>query len=177
MNILISFADNNFEAGRPNGTLNNWSVDVVFESMADRFENEAVFCLLNVEGLGNTMIAGEVKVEDIFKVMPFDNEIVAVKLPIEVLNEIADYISASGGEPISGATFSDNEIKITNYSEGSAYFWVITSDYLMNGGDNMKFFEKRTETIYLDALMRDVMLKFAEKSDTLVWKDDKRIHF
>ena len=52
---------------------------------------------------------------------------------------------------------------------------MVTSDYLMNGGDNMTFFSKRTKEVYLGKLMRDVMIDAVKEQDTLHWNNEQRI--
>jgi hypothetical protein len=53
--------------------------------------------------------------------------------------------------------------------------WVLTSDYLMNGGDNMTFFEKKVSVVYPNELLRDVFIQMAKKQKPLVWSDELRI--
>ena len=85
---------------------------------------------------------GEITKGDIYKLMPFDNELVWVKLPIEVLKDIEDYLMTKGGEPVSNANMSNSNLAINGIRKETTHFWVITSDYLMNGGDKMDFFKQ-----------------------------------
>jgi 2',3'-cyclic-nucleotide 2'-phosphodiesterase (5'-nucleotidase family) len=175
MNVVIGYAPNNFERNRPNGSLNNWAADAVAQSMLAKLEERPFMCLLNVGGLRNSINKGPVTIGDIFKVMPFDNEVVAVELPIEVLAEIERYLLNKDGEPIANALFKNREINISSLQEDASSFWVVTSDYLMNGGDKMTFFAKRTQELYLGKLMRDVMIDAVIKQDTLHWNNEQRI--
>ncbi len=175
MNVIIGFAPMDFERSRPNGSLNNWAADVVGQSMITELEGKPFICLLNVGGLRNSINKGPVTIGDIFKVMPFDNEVVAVELPSFVLPEIELYLLNKDGEPISNAVFRDGKLDIPSLEENSPSFWVVTSDYLMNGGDNMTFFAKRTQEVYLGKLMRDVMIDAVIFQDTLQWNDQQRI--
>ena len=54
-------------------------------------------------------------------------------------------------------------------------FWVITSDYLMKGGDNMEFFKKRTETNLTGKLMRDALITEAREQKELYVDTTMRI--
>jgi 5'-nucleotidase len=54
-------------------------------------------------------------------------------------------------------------------------FWVVTSDYLMNGGDKMVFFEKRSEVVQTGELFRDVLIQFAESTPVLSSNTEMRI--
>lgn len=177
MNVVIGYASKDFERNRPNGSLNNWAADVIGKSMSSKLKDIPFICLLNVGGLRNSINKGPVTIGDIFKVMPFDNEVVAVELPVNVIQEIEHYLLDKDGEPISNAQFKDSKLEIFSMDENATSFWVVTSDYLMNGGDNMTFFSKRTKEVYLGKLMRDVMIDAVREQDTLNWNNQHRIIF
>ncbi len=175
---IIAFSPNNFTKGRPGGSLNNWSADAILNHQLKSKDKVApVFCLLNVGGLRNPISKGDVTTGDIYKLMPFDNEIVWVEMPLSTILEIEAYLKKSGGEPIAGATITDGKLRLEGADRGTKSYWIITSDYLMNGGDKMTFFEKRLSVEYPGVLMRDAMLEVAKDQDTLIWNDENRIAF
>jgi 2',3'-cyclic-nucleotide 2'-phosphodiesterase (5'-nucleotidase family) len=139
--------------------------------------SEPTFCLLNNGGIRSTLNKGEITKGDIYKLMPFDNELVWVKLPIEVLKDITDYLITKGGEPISNAKLSNSNLEINGMRKESTHFWVITSDYLMNGADNMRFFKKRVEVMYPQKLLRDALLEEAKNQGTLISVNENRMNF
>ena len=177
MKEVIAHATKSFERGKPNGALNNWSADVVLSIGRKSVSDEVpVFCLLNWGGLRNSISAGNVLLEDIFKLMPFDNEIVVVKMPTDSLYKVEQYLIERNGEPIAGATLENGKLNFINTnSENTEFVYVVTSDYLMNGGDNMVFFEDRLSEIHTSVLMRDAMIAAAKIQKELVWNDEKRI--
>lgn len=179
MNSVIAYSKNDFTKGRPNGSLNNWATDAVFKQQVmdhEGMERSGPFiCLLNLGGLRNPLSKGEITLGDIYKLMPFDNEIVWVELPWEVGDDIAAYMNASGGEPIAGATVEGDSLLFSGYSTPAKTFWVITSDYLMNGGDKMTFFEKQVYSEYSGTLLRDALIEEAQMQDTLIYNDEPRI--
>ena len=98
---VIAHADHDFTKGRPNGTLNNWATDALLDNQLRTSKGQRqVMSLLNVGGLRNPISKGDVTVGDIFKLMPFDNNVVWVEMPIEVLPEIEAYLRKRGGEPV-----------------------------------------------------------------------------
>lgn len=176
MNVVIAKAENDFIAARPNSNMGNWVADALFANQTKHVRLAApTFCLLNTGGIRSTINKGDVTIGDMYKVMPFDNEIVWVQLPISVLPEIEAYIKQSGGEPISHATIEKGKILINGMTENSTHFWVITSDYLMNGGDKMNFFAKRTDVSLKGKLMRDALIEEAKFQGTLVNDTTSRI--
>ncbi|MFT5779960.1 MAG: 2',3'-cyclic-nucleotide 2'-phosphodiesterase (5'-nucleotidase family) [Crocinitomicaceae bacterium] len=176
MEVVIAHAEKDFIKGRPSGSLNNWAAEAVLHSQLRTTEFDApVFSLLNVGGLRNTINSGDVTLGDIFKVMPFDNELVCVEMPIESLEEIQAYLIKTGGEPIAGAKIVAGKLLIDDQDDQTEKFWIITSDYLLNGGDHMDFFQKRTNVRYPNILLRDAMIEEAKRQKTLFWDDENRI--
>jgi hypothetical protein len=94
-----------------------------------------------------------------------------------VLKDIEDYLLTKGGEPISNATMKASNLEINGIRKESTHFWVITSDYLMNGGDNMRFFEKRVDVMYPQKLLRDALLEEAKNHGTLISVNENRMNF
>jgi hypothetical protein len=60
-------------------------------------------------------------------------------------------------------------------NDRSTHFWVITSDYLANGGDQMSFFQDAVERQNKKVLLREVFIQACIKQGTLVTSNDKRI--
>lgn len=176
MSKIIAYAEQAFETGRPSGSLNNWAADALLESqIANARLSAPTFSLLNVGGLRNTINIGDVTLGDIFKIMPFDNEIVWVEMPVEALADIAAYLKASGGEPIAGAFLKNGVLMVDGMNEETKTVWIITSDYLMNGGDKMNFFTKKISVSHTNELLRDAFIREAERQKMLVWSNETRI--
>lgn len=178
MNEVIAIADTNFIVERPCGNLNNWVADAIFvgETKTVRM-SIPIFCLLNTGGIRATINKGNVTTGDIFKIAPFDNEIVWVKMPISSLPKIAEYLKKSGGEPLSNAKLINGILTLNSQKEGATEVIIITSDYLANGGDNMSFFQDRIELTPTGRLLRDVLIQEARIQGTLQSNLENRISF
>jgi 2',3'-cyclic-nucleotide 2'-phosphodiesterase (5'-nucleotidase family) len=168
MNLVIGFSEENLAKGRPCSYLNNWVADALLKDQ-DSLSNQLIpnISLLNVGGLRSTINSGEITVGDIFTLMPFDNLVVWVKMPISSLTEIALYLKTSGGEPIGNAILTNSLLNLEKRIENTDFFWIVTSDYLMNGGDNMSFFDRKLEVIYTDKLLRDSFLDQVKEQGNL----------
>jgi len=168
MSEIIAYSDTNFVPERPNGNLNDWMAQAVLVNQTKNVRlSMPVMCLLNFGGLRSTINKGEVTLGDIYKVSPFDNKVVWVTLPREVLPEIETYLTKSGGEPLAGATFKNGVLTLNETNAGQSEFIVITSDFLANGGDKMYFFQKATQTMNTDKLLRDCLIEEAKSQRTL----------
>ena len=176
MNQVIGFSKENFEIQRPSSSLMNWCADAIFANQTKNVKlAQPIFCLLNTGGLRSTIGKGTVSIGDIYKLMPFDNTIVWVELPISSITEIEKYLSQSGGEPIANAKLENGKLLINGNNEKMTHFWVLTSDYLMNGGDKMSFFEQRTNAIMNGKLLRNAFIEEVKSQDTLIFNEELRI--
>lgn len=172
---VIAVAPNDFTRDRPNGTLNNWTCDALMDVFSAQLVDGGLpaMALLNHGGLRNPISKGEVTLGDIFKLMPFDNEVVIVTLPVDALEEMRTYIETSGGEALGGVKLIQGSW-IFDEPMNANEIRVVTSDYLMNGGDHMDFFARKTSVKYTGVLLRDAFIQFARKQQNLHWNNEER---
>tara|TARA_Y100001978_G_C23695177_1_gene437085 strand:- start:1734 stop:2447 length:714 start_codon:yes stop_codon:yes gene_type:complete len=177
MDIEIAKSEANYIVERPCSNLMNWMADAVFLNQTKNSKlSYPIFCLLNTGGIRASLGIGPVTLGDIYKLMPFDNSIVWVKLPIKELSAIESYITESGGEPISNIYIKNGRIEFKGFDRSKATeFWVITSDYLLSGGDRMDFFQKGTEIIHTNILIRDALIEEVKIQGVLINDERKRI--
>ncbi|OBQ36683.1 MAG: hypothetical protein AN484_25520 [Aphanizomenon flos-aquae WA102] len=97
MGEVLAHSNFNLIAQRPSSSLMNWVADAVFANQTKTVRlSTPTFCLLNTGGIRNTLNIGDITLGDMFKLMPFDIEIVWVQFPAEVLPEIERAILKSG---------------------------------------------------------------------------------
>lgn len=166
--------------GRPNSTLGFWICDQLILQAKQKpvFQHEPLVAFINIGGLRADLPKGQITVGDIYKVMPFDNRVVYLKLSLDKIPEIETYLKEKGGEPIGGFTvqkgkvvFPDDQAKERNY------FWVVTSDFLANGGDNMFFFNNPLERIDTTILFRDFIIEAVKKEQKITFSAQERINW
>lgn len=176
MSEVVSYAEVDFINQRPSGNLGNLMADIILAKGQEMLPKEKVICLINFGGLRAPISKGNVTLGDLFKVMPFDNQLVLLKMPASSITQIRDYLLKSGGEPIAGFKIDQQAIYDENGNPWKeADFWVVTSDYLMNGGDKMDFFQQRTETINNGILFRNVIIEYAKAHKILTNRIEDRI--
>lgn len=166
-------------AQRPSSNLGNWTCDLLLQFGIDSLglEKEPVISLYNVGGLRAAITVGPITNGTIFQVMPFDNVVVAVKIPVAVLPEMLAYLKTKGGEPIGGFQIVGGELVLPKTVAEKGYVWIVTSDFLMNGGDNMTFLGKYTEKKECNKTIRNVLFDGVAKSPTLEIAAEERITF
>lgn len=169
MDVQVAKSEVDFIVKRPSSNLMNWMADAVFSNQTKNVKlSYPTFCLLNTGGIRSSIGIGPISLGDLYKLMPFDNSIVWVRMPIAELESIESYIAQTGGEPISNISIVNDRIEFNGFDRTkSKQFWVITSDYLYNGGDHMEFFQRGLETIETNTLIRDAIIEEARLQGTL----------
>ena len=76
MNEVLCYSKLEMNKGKPESLLGNFVSDLCLE----QFSNEADICIMNNGGLRNILPKGNVTKGDIYKLMPFENELVVVEL-------------------------------------------------------------------------------------------------
>lgn len=137
--------------------------------------------LLNHGGIRAGLPAGPVTMRNAFEVMPFENEMLVATLTGPQAQEMVNYLAIAGrAHPIDGLQIvlkSDKSLKSALIQgrpiDIDASYNVLTSDYLHNGGDSMDFF-KGTPATAIDYKIRNAMIDYLRKTDTLKTARDDR---
>lgn len=176
MNEIIGYSEVDFYVARPSSNLMNWVADAIFVNQTKNIRlNQPVICLLNTGGIRSSIGKGNVTIGDLFKIMPFENTLVWVELPTSVIPEIEDYLKKSGGEPIANCKLIKGKLEINGMRDNSSHLWILTSDYLFNGGDKMDFFKKKTNVNFTGKLLRDLLIEEVKAQGTLVENREFRV--
>jgi 2',3'-cyclic-nucleotide 2'-phosphodiesterase (5'-nucleotidase family) len=176
MGEVIGKADTSFEVVIPSSNLMNWATDALLlqETQTVRMA-EPVICILNAGGLRASLNKGPITVGDVFKLMPFDNSVAWVRLPVSRIEAIETFMkNQSKGVPLANARFEKGKLTIQGLNETHTHFWVITSDYLAQGGDKMTFFLTPESLQLKPKNLRDVFIEEVKRQGTLVNNTEKR---
>ncbi len=164
------------ERGTPEGLLNNFVADLVFDIGKDLYQpddDKAIdFCLLNYGGLRVPLPKGEITYERVFELLPFENEMVVVTISGQKTRQLFEYLAAAErGMPVSGIrlTIKDDEpyemlIQEEEFDINRSYK-VLTSDYLAGGGDLMNFFLQPINYELLGIRVRDAIIMHMQQVD------------
>ncbi|MBU2526111.1 MAG: 5'-nucleotidase C-terminal domain-containing protein [Bacteroidetes bacterium] len=176
----------NKSEGQLETRLGNWFADALMAQanfvLKQRLGKSADAGLFNHGGIRNILAKGDVKVADIYGVMPFENALVALELTSDQMLALATYlVQSKTAHPIWGLQLTmDHSGVLKNFliqqkpiQENKTY-WVVTNDYLMNGGDQMNFFKNPVLVLYLDYKVRNALIDYLDKTDTIYTKIDGR---
>jgi 2',3'-cyclic-nucleotide 2'-phosphodiesterase (5'-nucleotidase family) len=172
MNVELILSEGEFKKAQPEGSLGNLVCDVLMQ-FAKNKNYQADLCLLNNGGLRIPVIyKGPVSVRTVYELMPFENQLLMVKISGKQFYELMKMIAASGGAPVAGIemVIQDSNIQ-TLLVQGKPFdeaktYWVLTSDYLANGGDKYEALKNPIEKIDLKKLIRDALIEMFDKMDT-----------
>lgn len=165
--------------GEYNTAIGNMMADAVYEESNALFKSRTGenidFVLLNHGGIRAIISKGNVSKRTAYQVMPFDNSVVVVKLKGSEVRKLIDYLAkAKRAHPISQLQLvlnSDSTINSVSLNEKALDFNktynVATNDYLYNGGDRMDFFKTNDSLYVLDYKIRNVLIDYFTKIDTL----------
>ena len=160
--------------------IGNLLAEITFElgnPVFQKRENKTIdICLLNHGGIRAVIPKGDVTTRTAFEVMPFENSLIIVGLTGKEIKTLAEYIiKEKKPHPFYGmkiyidkSTSAINKIEINNQPlDENRMYYVGTSDYLANGGDNMTFFKESKIKFDMDYKLRNMMIDYFKKVDTI----------
>lgn len=171
MYAVIAHAEDAFIKADLESTLGNIFCDgVLYETkkLLGKDSANVNVAIFNKGGLRNSLPKGDITIGNIFELMPFDNEVVLLKLSGSQFKDMLDKIIEKGGIPVGGLRMEIKGTTPTNVTVNGKPFdvtndyWVVTSDYLANGGDSYNFFKNAKERKIMNALLRNVMINYCE---------------
>jgi len=181
MNTVLSYAPETYTKndGEYNTAIGNLMADVIYSEgnpiFNKRTNNNIDIVLLNHGGIRSIISKGNITTKTAFEVMPFENSIVVVALKGVQIDSMIGYLKqAKRAHPISGMELQMN--KDFNIKKAlvqgkpvkkDQIYYVATSDYLFDGGDRMRFFKPNEGSYYLDYKIRNAMLDYFKKTDTI----------
>ncbi|MCB0461085.1 MAG: 5'-nucleotidase [Flavobacteriaceae bacterium] len=165
--------------GDLNTAIGNLMADAVLEEANPVFESRTGkkinMVLLNHGGIRAILSKGNVTTRTAYEIMPFENSVVVASLKGTHINEMIAYLQkAKRAHPISGLSIKLNnnyeliEAKINdNAIDENKTYYVATNDYLYSGGDSMDFFQQSDSLYVLDYKIRNVLIDYFSKKDTI----------
>ncbi|MEC5393806.1 5'-nucleotidase [Bergeyella sp. RCAD1439] len=138
--------------------------------------------VINIGGIRTSIGQGDILLKHVYEVMPFENEVVIMKMSGKDLEGLFQYyLETQKNNPVSGFLIETENKKITQALINGApinpnqTYYIATSDYLAFGGDNMRFFS-RGEMINTGIKLRDLFIeKFKENPEVKTPKDIRLI--
>lgn len=188
MNTKISHTSVDLTKQGDDSNLGNLLADFTFEgaddwAKANGIENGVDGAVINIGGIRTTIGAGDILTKQIYEVMPFENEVIIMKMKGSDLQGLFDYyLKTLKNNPVSHIVIETDTDKITNQLingkpiDVNKTYYIATSDYLALGGDNMDYF-KKGEMISTGIKLRDLFLEKFKENPEIKVPTDLRLNF
>ena len=169
-------------------SLGNLMADICFKKgnkvLKNQINKKADFILLNYGGIRAPIPKGNITLKNAYKVMPFENELVLVKLSGFKVKELLTYLFKSkNAHPISNislklnnTSYQDVIINNRKFNENKNYY-ILTSNYLQQGGDKMNFFKSPILLYNTKYKIRTALIDYFKETDTLKTELDNRFSY
>ena len=187
MNTKLSHTSVDLNKSGDNSNLGNLLADYTFEGAAEWAKNNGIpsvdAALINVGGIRSSIGKGDILTKHIYEIMPFENEVIIVKMKGSDLTGLFQYyLKTQKNNPISHLYIeTDNGMNVKELVNGKMVepnkdYYIATSDYLALGGDNMTFFAKG-KMIPTGIKLRDLFLEKFKANPEIVPPTDIRLNF
>ena len=188
MNKVISHTSVDLNKQGDNSNLGNLLSDYTWEGADEWAKKNGIpggvdAAVINVGGIRSSIGKGDILTKHIYEVMPFENEVVIVKLKGSDLKGLFDYyLKTQKNNPVSRFYIeTDNGMTVKELVNGKMVepnnvYYIATSDYLALGGDNMAFFSKG-EVISTGIALRTLFLEKFQANPEITAPTDIRLNF
>lgn len=157
------------ESRAPESLLSNFLSDQLWLAAAEYTPEGVDLAIINFGGIRAPLPAGPLTVGDVYRIMPFENEMVVLELKASDLLIILKRIAEEGGEGVSNIRMDVQNGKITNLTiagkplDETQTYWVATIDYLADGNSGMTAFKDALQRIETHIKLRDAYISQIEK--------------
>jgi len=173
MSRVISISNEELTRAKPESKLTNLVADILLNSgkafcrlTGQDFVPDVAY--VNYGGLRVSLPRGTITVGNIYELMPFENEMVLLKLSGATMEQFVKQIAIRGGDGIAGMRLGIEGSQIGSLEIGERDFdknkdyWVVTNDYIAAGGDEMSMLINHKKLIATELKIRDLVIEAFE---------------
>lgn len=165
--------------GEFNTAIGNFMADAVYDQANPVFKSrtgkDIDMVILNHGGIRSILSKGNITARTAFELMPFENSLVVVALKGTQIDSLVSFLCKSkAAHPISKLKLTiDKNFEVVNATikgksiDDSKTYYVATNDYLYNGGSNMTFFKPNDSLYDLNYKIRNILIDYFKKVDTI----------
>lgn len=171
MNQVISISDEAMVTGKPESKLPNYIADAMLSIGKDfcvdnELSHSVDFAVMNQGGIRMGMPKGEITNGIMFEMLPFKNKLVILGMKGQDVLALLDQLAQRNGEGISGVKMGIKDGKAVDILlQGKTInpekvYYVISVDYLTDGGGGITAFANRETYRHLHKKLREEMIKY-----------------
>lgn len=163
INSTIAFSNVTMYKKQPESALGNLMTDAMKVYASKKFNTNVDAAFINYGSIRSYIPKGEIKLQTLYDLCPYDNFIVIQKIDGNKLHQLLDLIANKGGWPCSGIRM---KIKYRKASEilvngaqlnDTSVYTIAVSDYLAKGGEGCTMLkdiaQQNKNVLYKEALV------------------------
>ncbi|CAN5375883.1 hypothetical protein BH23BAC3_BH23BAC3_07370 [soil metagenome] len=181
MGVRIAEVAYPLEFGSPESKLGNLAADALRFRAARELRGFVHLSVIGESSFRLNFTEGTLTLGDVLEFMPYENHLVLLKLNGEMVYQLSQQIAERGGTPVSGMRFRLNDGKArqilvnSDILEYDREYWLATSNWVADGGDNFTAITKPLERIDYDVSIRDLYIEHFRNQRILSPETDGRI--
>lgn len=141
MGVKVAHVEEPINFEKPEGPLGNIVADALRFRAAGESRMFVHIGIIGQSSFKTSLREGTLTLGDVYEFMPYENHLVLLQLTGDQVQHLAAEIAQINGAPVSGMRFTIRDQKPTGLLVNSQVvdpkrtYWVATSSYLANGGD------------------------------------------
>lgn len=162
---VVGFAPQAMVKRKPECELSNWSADILKAAVEKEFGRPVDIALTNFGGIRVDMPQGDVLLDDILSMFPFNNYLTYVAIHGRDVRRLFEIIAGKGMEAVSGVEVTIQGRKLVDLKVGGQpvdddkIYGLATIDYLLNGGDDIFAKNNAEEVLISDKIVYDGIIE------------------
>lgn len=192
MQRVISVSDKEMVKDKPESALTNLLADLLMVEGSKNctdlgFSFIPDFAIQNYGSIRVPLPKGEITVGNIFELMPFENELVYVKLSGKQVARLISFLIEEEESCISGIRLKIKDKTATEIKIGGKplvlgnFYWIATSEFVAEGGDDFIIFKEKLDIKQSGIKIRDAIISYLEerqqKGELISVIPDGRIYY
>lgn len=184
LKLPVGYAAMDFVRRSPECELGDLLVDLMMRKTQELTGEKVDFGLLNKGGLRTDIPEGQILLDDIESMLPFNNRYCYVQTTGEELIHIMEFIAGKAPQIIGGARVVVADGLLKEFKIGgkdvdpAALYGVATLDFLLDGGDGISVARNAKKLIITDMLpktaLREYVCELTARGDSLKYSTDGR---
>ncbi len=181
MNEVLGYAPERLWVHAPECPMLNWATDALLTKARQLYSSRVDMAVANIGGMRCEWAQGNITRQDVFELMPFDNELVILTLRGEDILELCQVFAEDNGQGVAGLRMSAEDRQLIEATinnkpiDPEAHYTVATSDYLTGGTDHMTPLTHYVEIWKSNRRIRDLYLEAVREQGTIVACVDGRM--
>lgn len=166
---VIGYSEEEMVRHKPQCELSNWFVDVLMKTTSEAVDRPVDIGIYNFGGIRADLPKGNVTVDDILSIFPFNNFPAYVALKGSDVKYIFERMAEHGVQAVGGVQMVVRDRRLESLLVGGQpvddkkIYGLVTIDFLLNGGDGLNLARNAQDLIITDKKVSDVVIPYIRR--------------